>query len=134
MVTEEMIKKEFIHRTVSRDIRRIYATQEAVIREALKPRTGNLLDCISRRPIDVQGSGLKPTYYMTVLRYMRLLEIQYRNQDMKTRRKLALYNRVIWGVLYHETFPEIKYGFTEEVRTNIRKELEQALQYENSNW
>ena len=46
----------------------------------------------------------------------------------------GIYNRVVWGVLYHETFPEIKYGFTEEVRTNIRKELEQALQYENSNW
>ena len=126
MVTEEMIKKEFIHRTVSRDIRRIYATQEAVIREALIPRTGNLLDCISRRPIDVQGSGLKPTYYMTVLRYMRLLEIQYRNQDMKTRRKLALYNRVIWGVLYHETLSTLRYGLTYEIKQSIREDLNES--------
>ena len=126
MVTEEMIKKEFIHRTVSRDIRRIYATQEAVIREALKPTTGNLLDCILRRPIDVQGSGLKPTYYMTVLRYMRLLEIQYRNQDMKTRRKLALYNRVIWGVLYHETLSTLRYGLTDEIKQSIREDLNES--------
>ena len=35
MVTEEMIKKEFIHRTVSRDIRRIYATQQEEISKVL---------------------------------------------------------------------------------------------------
>ena len=70
---------------------------------------------------------------------IRFLDIYYRRGaddriSRHIRRNLALYNRVVWGVLYHETFPEIKYGFTEEVRTNIRKELEQALQYENSNW
>ena len=93
---------------------------------SLETKNRNLLDCISRRPIDVQGSGLKPTYYMTVLRYMRLLEIQYRNQDMKTRRKLALYNRVIWGVLYHETLSTLRYGLSENIKQSIREDLNES--------
>ncbi len=39
------------------------------------------------------------------------------------RAKFALYNRVVWGVLYHETFPEITYGFTDEVRKQIGNDL-----------
>ncbi|MCS2886729.1 hypothetical protein NXV14_02860 [Bacteroides fragilis] len=46
---------------------------------------------------------------------------------------LVLYNRAIWGVLYHETFPQIRYGFNDEIRNSIRQELEQALQYETPN-
>ncbi len=43
------------------------------------------------------------------------------------RRNLALYNRVVWGVLYHETFPELRSGFTNEVRQGIRKMLENSF-------
>ena len=43
------------------------------------------------------------------------------------RRNLALYNRVVWGVLYHETFPQLRYGFTDEVRQTIHNQLEKAV-------
>ena len=39
------------------------------------------------------------------------------------RANLALYNRVVWGVLYHEVFPELSYGFTDEVRNQVGREL-----------
>lgn len=124
-----MIKEQFIHEVVKRDIRVIYETQESVINNVLTTRTGKLKEHISKRAIDMQGAGLRPTYYMNVLTYLRFLDIQYR--DRATRRQLALYNRVIWGVLYHETLPDLKYGLTEDIRTRIREELE-SMDYQNN--
>lgn len=49
---------------------------------------------------------------------------------MKVRRNLALYNRVIWGVLYNETLPDIRYGYTQDIRKSIRQDLERALEME----
>ena len=40
---------------------------------------------------------------------------------------LSRYNRVVWGVLYNETFPDIQAGFTNEVRAAWRKKMEDAL-------
>ena len=45
----------------------------------------------------------------------------------KQRAKYAIYNRVIWGVLYNETFPDLQAGFTNEVREAWRKQMEDAL-------
>ena len=50
---------------------------------------------------------------------------------MKVRRNLALYNRVIWGVLYNETLPDICYGYTQDIRNAIKKDLIRALEIEN---
>ncbi len=73
---------------------------------------------------------------MRIFPYLRYLDISYRKRNDRIsrhlRRNLALYNRTVWGVLYHETFPELRYGFNDEIRNSIRKELEQALQYEQS--
>lgn len=81
----------------------------------------------------------KQVYYMRILSYLRYLDIHYRKGEDRISRhirsNLALYNRTVWGVLYRETFPEIRYGYNEEIRASIRKELEQALIYEQSqNW
>ena len=45
----------------------------------------------------------------------------------KQRAKYAIYNRVVWGVLYNETFPDIQAGFTDEVREAWRQKMEDAL-------
>ena len=42
---------------------------------------------------------------------------------MEKRRRLALYNRVIWGVLYNETMPDLRYTFTKEIRQKIGSDL-----------
>ncbi|WP_277247078.1 hypothetical protein [Prevotella pallens] len=54
----------------------------------------------------------------------------YRRRDRISkfkRRNLALYNRVVWGVLYHETFPQLRYGFTDEVRKTIHDQLDKSF-------
>ena len=139
MITEELIKQRFIHDTISQGINLIYETQEKVVRTYLNTRSGNLLSNLQKRPFTSQDSGNGKVYYIRIFPYLRFLDIAYRKGNDRISRhirsNLALYNRTVWGVLYHETFPELRYGFTKEIQDTIRRELEQALQYEQSqNW
>ncbi len=69
--------------------------------------------------------------FVRILPYLRFLDMGYRLRNDRVakfrRRNLAVYNRVVWGVLYHETFPQIRYGFTDEVRKTIHNQLDHAL-------
>ena len=63
---------------------------------------------------------------MRIFPYLRFLDIRYRKDQMETRSKLALYNRVIFGVLYLETMPDLRYELTEEIRMKIGLQLQEA--------
>lgn len=136
MITDDLVRNRFIHDTLSRDINLIYETQENVVRTCLNTRSGNLLAHIQKRPFSSTESDTKQVFYMRILPYLRFLDINYRKGSDRIskhrRRNLALYNRTVWGILYHETFPEIRYGFNDEIRKSIREELEQALLNEQS--
>lgn len=137
MITEDLIRKRFVHDTISQGINQIYQTQESVVSTYLHTRSGNLLAHLQRRPFSSHVSDTKAEYFMRIFSYLRYLDISYRKSNDRISRhirsNLALYNRTVWGVLYHETFPELRYGFNDEIRNSIRKELEQALQYTSSN-
>lgn len=139
MITESLIKQRFVHDTISQGINLIYESQERVVRTYFHTRSGKLLAHLQRRPFTSQESGAKVQYFVRIFPYLRFLDIAYRKDGDRIsrhiRKNLALYNRVVWGVLYHETFPELRYGFNDEIRQSIRKELEDALKYEQSqNW
>lgn len=124
MITDELIKQKFISDIVRRDIYFIYDTQRDVVRDNFPFGSGRLSGYLSQRPFKVDSNGLKQVYYMRVFSYLRFLDIHYRKEQMSLRRNLALYNRVIWGVLYNETLPDLRYTFTAEIRDKIRTQLE----------
>ena len=110
-----MIKKEFIHRTVSGGLRRISTVQQRVAAQYFTGGTGRMRDFF--------GSGR--TYYLHTLAYVRFLDIKYaKGKGIRTADKAALYNRVIWGVMYGSVLPTLKYGLTDSVRRGIKAELE----------
>lgn len=136
MITDQLIRKKFITDAMTKGINKIYETQENVVRTHLNTRSGDLIAHLSRRPFTSQDSENKQVYFIRIFPYLRFLDINYRrgSRDRISRHlrsNLAIYNRVVWGVLYHETFPEIQYGYTEEIRNSIRQELELALQSTN---
>lgn len=137
MITDDLIRKRFIHDTISKGINQIYAIQENVVQDNLKTQSGQLKAHFSRRPFSFTESDSREEFFIRIFPYLRFLDINYRRGSDRISRhirsNLALYNRAIWGVLYHETFPQIRYGFNDEIRNSIRQELEQALQYETPN-
>ena len=132
MITDQLIRNKFIADVMSQGINKIYETQENVVRTYLNTRSGDLVAHLQRRPFTSQGTDNNQVYYMRIFPYLRFLDINYRRGSDRISRhirsNLAIYNSVVWGVLYHETFPEIKYGYTQEIRSSIRQELEQALE------
>lgn len=135
MVTEQFVKDEFISDILRRDIGIIYQTQEEVANRYFKERTGTLRNFLSHRAFTPKESNGEFSVYLNVLSYIRFLDMQYRlnytgmssKRAKKQRAKYAIYNRVVWGVLYNETFPDIQAGFTDEVREAWRQKMEEAL-------
>ena len=135
MITEQYVKDEFVSEILRRDIGIIYKTQEEVANRYFKEHTGTLRQFLSRRAFSLQESNGNFTVYIGVLSYLRFLDMQYRlnytglssRRGKKHRANYAVYNRVVWGVLYNETFPDIQAGFTNEVRAAWQKQMEEAL-------
>jgi len=124
MITEEIIRKQFVHQILRRDAAFIYETQARVLREYFTNRRAmNLASFLSSRPFSISGEGLKPTYYFNLLSYLRFLDIKYSRESMGLRSRLALYNRVIWGRLYHETVNDLRYGLTQDIKDSIAAKL-----------
>nr|DAO98109.1 MAG TPA: hypothetical protein [Caudoviricetes sp.] len=125
MVTDELIRKQFIHQILRRDAAFIYETQANVVRQNFEnERAKALASFLATRPFSRSGDGLKPNYYFNIFPYLRFLDIKYSKQDAGLRSRLALYNRVVWGRLYHETISDLRYGLTQDMKNNIRERLE----------
>lgn len=135
MITDQFVKDEFVSEILRRDIGIIYKTQEEVANRYFKERTGTLRNFLSHRAFTPKKSNGEFSVYLKVLSYIRFLDMQYRlnyagmssKRAKKQRAKYAIYNRVVWGVLYNETFPDIQAGFTDEVREAWRQKMEDAL-------
>ena len=128
MVTEEIIKKEFIHRTVNRDIKRIYATQQEEVSKVLHGKKENAIVSFlsSQSGRIVTSGGMQPVFYMSTLVGIRLLDIYYSRNGKGSFKKLKIYNRAIWGILYKETLPAMKYGLSEDIKQSIREDLSKS--------
>lgn len=129
MVTEQLIRKEYIHNVLSRDAKFIYDTQAQVLRDNFtNERAMELSKFLETKPFATSGNELKPTYYFRIFPYLRLLDIMSSRQVLTKsyRSKLALYNRVVWGRLYNETMYSLRYGFTQDIKDSIRANLEKA--------
>ena len=124
MVTDQLIKKTFIHNVVSVGFQKIRQIQQEVISENLNVVSGNLLQSIQKEPVGIIETE-RQVYYMSVLPYMRFLDIYFR-ENIILRRNLSIYNRVVWGVIYGEVLPNLRYGFTQDIRKYITRQLQEG--------
>lgn len=124
MITEELIRKQFIHQILRRDAAFIYETQSRVLRDNLtNNRAMAFASFLASRPFSVSGAGLNITYAFSIFPYLRFLDIKFSRENMGLRRRLALYNRVIWGRLYHQTLSDLRYGLTQDMKDSISAKL-----------
>ncbi len=149
MISDKIIKKEFVRQILERDDKFIRKEQAEVIDNYLTPRSGNLSADI--RDLSMSKLVAAPGAWMlsvSFLKYLRFLDIrsnrpvsnsregkayitissryELQHKEMKLRRNLALYNRVVFGRIYNETQRDIKYGYTEAIKEEITKQLESA--------
>lgn len=118
MVTKDMIDEQFIRQTINKGNQVIFDTQADVVSQHLNERSGRLAHFIGSRSFNVDGLR----YSYPVLIYMRFLDIQAKRRKSE-RSGLALYNRVVWGVLYRQVQPKLRFGLSDEIRQQIKNQL-----------
>ena len=78
MVTETLIREQFVHQTITRGIHKIYSTQEQVVRNNFQLRTGRLLTSLSAHNFSAESQGFQRKFFVRVLPYLRFLDMAYR--------------------------------------------------------
>ena len=75
---------------------------------------------------DLEGGAALSMRYLT---YFRFLDMPSNNRMVRhiKREGYHAYNRTVFGILYNNTMPRLKYGFTEEVEQQIRQQLEEGI-------
>lgn len=121
MISDGILKKQFVDRIFERDQRYILDTQRKIVADNYH-RAGTLFQHLSSHPISVHGSGSKVTMVLNYLTYLRFLDISAK-RDKTLRSDLSLYNRVIWGRLYNETRLDLKTGYNQEIEESIYNQL-----------
>ena len=130
MVTDSLIRKKFVHETIKEGMQQLQDAWRPAV-AAFQRRSGRLQAFADHPAPMVQiTSGQYSIHYFIPL-HLRFLDIQYR-RNRKGRGKRGsgtrnLYNKIVWPILYKRVFPELKYGFTDEVRSQLREQLEKAL-------
>ncbi len=128
------IREAFFKRTLENDFRTIYQRQleiaesgtyhhgsggkrESYRAQSIGNKSGTLRSHLASAPVRIDTSGQSLSLHTKYPIYIRFL-------DMKRKGNWAIYNRQIWGILYNETLPELKFGLTESIADEIRGQLE----------
>ena len=126
MITESLIRKKFVADTMAEGIDTIFARQHQVA-QMLATHSGRLRQWARDRHYTTRVSETSRSISVPLMPYVRFLDMQYRTRRDRIgkflRKQLALYNRTIWGIIYRNVFPKLRYGFTDEIRQQLRGQL-----------
>lgn len=126
MITDSLIRKKFVHDTITAGINAIYDRQAEAIDRHLHPQSGRLRDYALRRTINRRISDGSYTAELPIPLHLRLQDIRL-NRGKSKKKRVPLYNRVAWPIIYRDIIPELRYGFTQEVRDQLRDRLSKAM-------
>jgi hypothetical protein len=124
MITDRIIKKEFIVKTLRGnmdEVRRIQTEKLHVADERIRKKFDieAIIASVEQNAPVIDGHDNGLTLSQKIIKQLRFA-------DMKRLGNMKLYNRLVWGILYGDTKAELSYGFSEEVKNALRKQLEAA--------
>jgi hypothetical protein len=137
MITDKITKKDFIVKTLRRDMTNIYDTMTLIARQniyhsgrnltvtrregpTIGRRTGSLLDSLESRDFELAFDDDRFLVTARFVKYLRFF-------DMKHLGNWKIYNRQVWGILYNNAIPDIKYNLGSEVTDAVGDSLRQAF-------
>lgn len=130
MITEHLIRKKFVHQTMTDAVARLYEAWQKPI-SLFQVRSGQLQRFAQSGAATHKTSNDSYELRLFVPLHLRFLDIQYRRnkpRGTKAKGQANLYNQLVWPILFKQVFPELRYGFTDEVRKELRGELKRAVE------
>jgi hypothetical protein len=124
MISDRIIKKEFIARTIRGnmdEVRRIQIDMLNSADERIRKKfdIDAIVASVEQNTLTVAEHGDGLIFSRKIIKKLRFL-------DMKRLGNMKLYNRLVWGLLYGETKAELSFGFSEEIKNALRRQLEAA--------
>lgn len=133
----DKLELKFVHQEILKGIRDIFRAQRNVAQrriyqegkerritqgtgKTVRGRSGYLMQSLENPNFKAWKGELGNYAHFDYPIYIRFL-------DMKEHGNYKIYNRQIWGILYGETFRNIRYEFNQEVRDWIDKHLREIM-------
>lgn len=118
---------------VNRGFRRIFEGQRRIAAAKIygkqayrtdgtpRSRSGRLQQALASPTFSITGSGSGISAKAQYPTYLRFL-------DMKRLGNYRIYNRPVWGILYKETFNDIRFEFSAWLRKNLADSIRESYQ------
>jgi len=118
---------------VNRGFRRIFEEQRRIAAAKIygkqayrtdgtpRSRSGRLQQALASPAFSITGSGSGISAKAQYPTYLRFL-------DMKRLGNYRIYNRPVWGILYKETFNDIRFEFSAWLRKNLADSIRESYQ------
>lgn len=118
---------------VNRGFRRIFEEQRRIAAAKIygkqayrtdgtpRSRSGRLQQALASPTFSITGSGSGISAKAQYPTYLRFL-------DMKRLGNYRIYNRPVWGILYKETFTDIRFEFSAWLRKNLADSIRESYQ------
>lgn len=130
-------KDEFIRVILDRDTRNIFKAQYLIASKRTylkgkdlrvkKRKTG-----INQNAEAIEKSLNNPNYFIQSQGEQFIVQssvpVDIRFYDMRRKQNLQIYNQIIWGILYNNAFPDIRFKYGEEIFDRVGDALHQAFQ------
>lgn len=100
---------------------KIYSHTAYRLDGSLRSRSGRLQQALENPDFRIVASGGRLDASYSYPAYMRFL-------DMRRLRNYRIYNRPVWGILYRETFRDIRYEFADWLQKRIKDNIRQSYQ------
>lgn len=137
MTSDTIIKRDWIVGVLDRDVKNIYKSMLLIAQRniyisgreltakkkrgaGIGRRTGALEDSLSSPQYSISGSGEQFHVTASIVLHERFL-------DMKRHGNKKIYNRQVWGILYNNALPDIKYNVGKTVADSVGSALQRAF-------
>lgn len=137
MISAEITKSAFITSVLERDLINIYSAMELIAKRniyvegkqlqqrkrrgaGIGIRTGSLLRSLEAPKYSISASAGKFIVIADIVLHTRFL-------DMKKYGNRRIYNRQLWGILYKNALPDIKYRYGMAIKNYVGEELRSAF-------
>jgi hypothetical protein len=139
--SDSMAPDEFIRQIFERDARNIYRAQKLIVSQriylagkdlkatqrakGIQRRTGTLEDSLTNPDFIIQSQGEVFNIIAKYPLYIRFL-------DMKHLGNWMIYNKQIWGILFSNALPDIRYRYGDHIADAVGNALRNAFEKYNT--
>ncbi len=127
------ITSQYFAEHIRKGFRSIFAEQRAIAARKIYSREARTAEGYERSRSHVLEQSLQsPDFSITPAGGGIETRVNYpsyiRFLDMKRLGNYRIYNRPIWGILYKQTFQDIRFEFSDWLRRNFSEEIRQCFQ------